>query len=182
MILGLLADGPLHGYALRRRMEQLHGHARSVSDGALYPALRRLRDAGAIVETVDERPRIAAAERRTLALTDAGRSRLEEILRGADGALVSDQSRFFVVLAFLSHLPDPGGRTAVLRRRLAFLEGGRSFFVDAEDRPLRSAQLEDPYRRGMLRIARDVRATEVAWLREQIEDTPAPSTPTEETP
>ena len=40
--LGFLADGPVHGYVLRRRVAQLSGYARPVSDGSLYPAIDRL--------------------------------------------------------------------------------------------------------------------------------------------
>ena len=41
-ILGFLAEGPLHGYELRRRLAQLSGYTRPVSDGSLYPAINRL--------------------------------------------------------------------------------------------------------------------------------------------
>lgn len=165
MILGFLADSPLHGYELRQKMAQLNGHARTVSDGALYPAIRRLREAGHVTST-EEKGRAAAA-RRTLRLTDGGRARLLELLRGADGADVTDQSRFFVVLAFLSHLPEADARDAVLRRRLRFLEGARSFFT-ADGEPLRAARLTDPYRVGMMTIARATSRAEMAWLREQL--------------
>ena len=41
-ILGFLDDGPLHGYELRRRINELDGPGNQLSDGALYPALSRL--------------------------------------------------------------------------------------------------------------------------------------------
>ena len=44
MILGFLSEKPMCGYELRKKMEQLQGYARTFSDGAVYPALRRLRD------------------------------------------------------------------------------------------------------------------------------------------
>lgn len=44
-ILGFLAEEPLHAYELRARISGLTGHVRPVSDGALYPALNRLRAA-----------------------------------------------------------------------------------------------------------------------------------------
>ena len=171
LILGFLADGPLHGYELRRKIAQLHGYARTVSDGALYPAIRRLREAGHLTETAE--PGRAAAGRRVLHLGESGRERLRERLRSADGTEISDQSRFFVVLAFLSHLPPPAERRAVLARRLAFLEGARSFFTE-DGVPQRVAEVEDPYRRGMLTIARASNRAEIAWLREQLTSEEAP--------
>ena len=44
-------------------------------------------------------------------------------LRDAAGHDITDGHRFFVVLAFLSKLPDAEERDAVLRRRLDFLSG-----------------------------------------------------------
>lgn len=163
MILGFLADGPLHGYELRRRMEQLHGYARTISDGTLYPAITRLVADGSI--TRETGPGRAGAQRHTLHLTDAGRARLTQRLRDAAGHDITDGHRFFVVLAFLSKLPGPADRDAVLRRRLEFLSQPASFFYDG-DRPLRAADIADPYRRGILLSARATSRAERAWLRE----------------
>ena len=52
----------------------------------------------------------------------------------------------------------------MLRRRLAFLEEPASFFYDG-DRPLRAEELDDPFRRGILTIARATSQAELAWLR-----------------
>src|SRR4051812_50167720 len=41
-ILGFLNEGPLPGHELRRRVSQLTGYTRPVSDGSLYPAINRL--------------------------------------------------------------------------------------------------------------------------------------------
>jgi DNA-binding PadR family transcriptional regulator len=44
-ILCFLAERSLHAYELRARISALMGHVRPISDGALYPALRRLQQA-----------------------------------------------------------------------------------------------------------------------------------------
>ncbi|HET9127440.1 MAG TPA: PadR family transcriptional regulator [Propionibacteriaceae bacterium] len=168
MILGFLAEGPLHGYLLRERMEQLHGYARTISDGTLYPAISRLAARGLVQRSTG--PGRAGADRRTLSLTDAGRASLEDRLRTASGHDITDGHRFMVVLAFLSLLPDRGERDAVLRRRLDFLSEPAGFFYDGE-RPLRSAELTDPYRRGILVSARATSRAERAWLTEMLDHT-----------
>lgn len=165
MLLGFLAEGPLHGYELRRRMAQLHGYTRTISDGTIYPAIKRLIDAGAVTEEIG--PGSGAAQRRTLRLADAGRARLHERLRSADGHDITDPARYFVVLAFLSLLPDETARRAVLARRLEYLEGATSFFSDGS-RPLRASEIDDPYRRGILVSAIASNRAERAWLREQL--------------
>ncbi|MBT0773655.1 PadR family transcriptional regulator [Kineosporia sp. J2-2] len=165
MILGFLAEGPLHGYELRRRMEQLHGHTRTISDGTIYPAIKRLLAAGLLSERNEAGT--GAARRKTLHLTGDGRRRLEQILREADGHDITDSGRFNLVLTFLSLLPDPQQRREVLARRLAFLDQPASFFYDGE-RPLRAEEVPDPYRRGLLLISRATSKAERAWLREQL--------------
>lgn len=166
-ILGFLADGPLHGYELRRRVAQLSGHARPVSDGSLYPAVNRLVAKG-LLERRSE-PGAAAAQRHVLTLTAAGRAHLLDRLRQPGEQEITDPTRFFTVLAFLSRLPDAAERRAVLRRRLDFLETPASFFYDGDGTPIRAEQVADPYRRGMLLIARATSRAERAWLHEQLD-------------
>lgn len=168
MVLGFLAEEPLHGYELRRRMEALHGYARTISDGTLYPAITRLTTAGLV--TREPGPGRSGAPRQTLHLTAAGRERLVARLRDADGHDITDGSRFFVVLSFLSHVPDPEARDAVLRRRLDYLEQPASFFYDG-DEPLRIADIADPYRRGILLSARATSRAERTWIRELLDPT-----------
>ncbi|MGA4843663.1 PadR family transcriptional regulator [Streptomyces sp. G45] len=165
-ILGFLAEGPLHGYELRRRVASLSGHTRPVSDGSLYPAINRLVAAGLLERRAE--PGAAAARRHVLSLTGTGRADLLRRLREPAEHDITDSARFGTVLAFLSHLPDAAERHAVLRRRLEFLERPASFFYDG-DRPLGADDVEDPYRRGMLVVARATSRAERAWLRETLE-------------
>jgi DNA-binding PadR family transcriptional regulator len=169
VILGFLADGPLHGYELRRRVAALSGYARRVSDGSLYPAINRLVKSGLLDRRVEEGA--AAAPKYVLSLSDAGREDLLQRLRNAADQDITDPNRFFAVLAFLSHLPDVEEQHAVLRRRLDFLEQPASFFYEG-DRPLPARDLTDPYRRGMLLIARATSRAEREWLHEVLAGDP----------
>jgi DNA-binding PadR family transcriptional regulator len=166
-IMGFLAEGPLHGYELRRRVARLSGHTRPVSDGSLYPAINRLVKAGLLDRRVE--PGAAAAQRHILSLTEAGRAELLRRLRTPADHQITDGGRFFTLLAFLSQLPDLADQHAVLRRRLSFLEEPASFFYDGE-RPLRAKDITDPYRSGMLVVARATSRAERAWLREVLGD------------
>ncbi|MDN3355601.1 PadR family transcriptional regulator [Actinomadura sp. DC4] len=69
-ILASLLDGPLHGYAIIKRAEELSGARIRLAVGTLYGALDRLADNGLIVvdreEIVDGRPR------RYFTITDDG--------------------------------------------------------------------------------------------------------------
>jgi len=50
-ILGLLEEGDLHGYEIRRRLREHLGLLANVSFGSIYPALTRLEKSGAVVAT-----------------------------------------------------------------------------------------------------------------------------------
>ena len=163
-ILGFLAEGPLHGYELRRKVAQLSGYTRPVSDGSLYPAINRLVRDGLLGRHPEGG---TAARRNVLTLTTAGRQDLERRLREPAEVDITDLTRFLVVLAFLSFLPDADERDRVLRRRLEFLEQPASFFYDG-DTPLRQRDLTDPYREGLFVIAKATSTAERRWLRRQL--------------
>ena len=46
LVLKILASGPLHGYAVAVRLEQLSNDVLSVEEGSLYPSLYRMERRG----------------------------------------------------------------------------------------------------------------------------------------
>lgn len=160
-ILGFLYDSPLHGYELRKRITALTGHVRPVAESTLYPAIKRLEKAGLLAR--ETQPGAVAAPRHVLNLTADGRQELRRRLAEPATGDITDENRWFTLLAFLRHLDDAAAQAAVLRRRLTFLEEPASFFYDGE-RPLRAEELDDPFRRGILTIARATSRAELEWL------------------
>lgn len=75
MILKTLSWGPVHGYGVGRRIEQLGGDALRIEEGSLYPALYRLERKGWIDAEwgLSEKNRRAKYYR----LTTAGRQALK---------------------------------------------------------------------------------------------------------
>jgi DNA-binding PadR family transcriptional regulator len=139
-ILGLLKELPLHGYELKKRLNDTLGHVWGVSYGSLYPALARLERMGAI-EVVDppaaapvaipstgsiageaaaarlRRPlRRSGRTRKAYRISSTGQTLFSELLR-ADPAPGADENRAFALkLAFCRHL-DPPDRLELLQRR-----------------------------------------------------------------
>ena len=72
--------GPLHGYGIARRIEQISGNLLSVNYGTIYPALLKLEQEGCISSEwgVSDNNRKAKYYR----LTRAGRKQLQESARG----------------------------------------------------------------------------------------------------
>src|SRR5262245_51881337 len=70
----LEALGPLHGYRLARRIEQISGDHLSLNQGSLYPALLRLEQAGWIRSAWDKSE--SGRDVKVYTLTKAGRKHL----------------------------------------------------------------------------------------------------------
>jgi len=76
MILKAVALGPLHGYGVLLRIQQISGQELVIQQGSLYPALYRLEHRGAITSEWGESENNRRAK--YYSLTAAGRERLEE--------------------------------------------------------------------------------------------------------
>lgn len=88
--------GPLHGYGIARRIEQISGDLLFVNQGTLYPLLLKLEQEGAIAS--ERGPSENNRKARFYRLTAAGRKQLRAETRGWEqtAAMIS---RFFEVKA-----------------------------------------------------------------------------------
>ena len=76
LVLKTLALGPMHGWGISQRLQQISRHVLQINQGSLYPALHRLEQQGWIASTwgTSENNRQA----RFYELTRAGRRQLAE--------------------------------------------------------------------------------------------------------
>ncbi|HLY48987.1 MAG TPA: helix-turn-helix transcriptional regulator [Solirubrobacteraceae bacterium] len=72
LILGVLEDGPLHGYAIIEQLKQRSGGSLDLPEGTVYPALHRLEAAGQLASTWSD----GARRRRVYRLTAKGEREL----------------------------------------------------------------------------------------------------------
>ena len=88
-ILAALLDGPLHGYGIIKRVEELSGGELRVRAGTLYAALDRLGDAGRVAP--DREEVVSGRLRRYYRLTPEGHATLTaqaaQLRRAADVVL-----------------------------------------------------------------------------------------------
>jgi PadR family transcriptional regulator, regulatory protein PadR len=75
LILKVIALGPVHGYAIAQRLEQVSRGVVQVPEGSLYPALHRLENRGHL--TADWKQTETGREAKFYRLTRKGRKRLE---------------------------------------------------------------------------------------------------------
>ena len=169
-VLGMLADGPLHGYELRKRLTAVLGPFRALSFGSLYPALRRLSERSLIRElqttpaTESEAPPLAAKRARVVyALTAEGKEAFGDWVNQPGPEAWEDEG-------FAAHLAFFSQTEAMVRVRI--LEGRRSRLEE------RLSTMRESIKRGRERMdnytlqlqEHGVEATEreVRWLNELI--------------
>jgi PadR family transcriptional regulator len=75
LILKAVSLGPLHGYGVLLRIQQISGHQLEIQQGSLYPALYRLEHQGLIASEWGESENNRRA--RYYRLTAAGKKRLQ---------------------------------------------------------------------------------------------------------
>src|SRR5580693_5414667 len=75
LVLKVVALGPVHGYAIAQRLEQVSRHVVQVPQGSLYPGLHRLENRGLL--TGDWKETETGREAKFYRLTRKGRAQLE---------------------------------------------------------------------------------------------------------
>ena len=71
LVLAVLAEGDMHGYALARKLEERARGTLKIREGSLYPALHELELAGAVEASWTRAP--DGRRRRVYSLTRAGK-------------------------------------------------------------------------------------------------------------
>src|SRR5262249_35723208 len=80
LILKIVALGPVHGYAIAQRLQQVSRDVVQVPQGSLYPALHRLENRGLLAADWDESE--TGREAKFYKLTRKGRAQLETEMEG----------------------------------------------------------------------------------------------------
>lgn len=75
LILHVAALGPLHGYAIAQRIQQISKDALQVQQGSLYPALHRLEERGLL--RAEWKTTETGRDAKFYSLTKAGRKQLD---------------------------------------------------------------------------------------------------------
>jgi DNA-binding PadR family transcriptional regulator len=167
-VLGLLSEGPLHGYELRKRLAERLGWARRVSFGSLYPTLRKLQ-AGGLVTASDSAAaqRLGSRNRVVYEITAEGKERLAELLSQAGPSTWEDEA-FGLHVTFFAKT-DPSTRLRVLEGRRVRLEERREGLRTAFKAGGFGDRM-DRYTRGLQQLGLDTVEREVRWLSELIDE------------
>jgi DNA-binding PadR family transcriptional regulator len=164
-ILGLLAESPMHGYELRKRLNLVLGSFRALSYGSLYPCLKSLSDRGWIIgsESTDRSTDTAhvASKRARIVyqLTADGKEHLQQVLASSGPAAWEDEN-FDVRFAFFAQTDA--------ETRLRILEGRRSRLTERLETIrqsfARTRERMDEYTLELQQHGLDQVEREVRWL------------------
>lgn len=170
-ILGTLAEKPLHGYEIRKRLGTQLGPFRALSYGSLYPALKRMLAAG-LIGVNEDGPEVGSSRRSRIVyhLTEDGKAQLKEELASAGSSAWEDDT--FDVRFSMFDRTDAATRLRILEGRRSRLSE-RIEEISAGLRAVRErhdAYTAELQRHGLERVER-----EVEWLDKLIENERAAS-------
>ena len=162
-VLGLLHEGPMHGYELRKRLNLMLGWGRVLSYGSLYPTLKKMLRGALIEETSTAATVTTRRPRIVYQVTEAGHAEFERLMSEV-GPIAWEDDNFDIRFAFF-------GRTD-MEIRLRVLEGRRTRLQERLDRvqqQLSMTQKEvDRYAAELQRHGVESVEREVRWLSDLI--------------
>ena len=154
VLLGVLADGPAHGYDLKREHDERFPASRALAYGQVYSTLARLekQDLVEVLETRQE----GGPERTVYALTEAGDHELRSWLETTEepGAYAADELVRKTVTALLT---GHDATAFLARQREVHLAAMRRLTVDLRDAKTVGAQIAIDHARAHL-------DAELRWL------------------
>ena len=166
-VLGLLHEGPLHGYELRKRLNLILGWGRLLSYGSLYPALKKMLRERLITEVDSVPAPVTGRPRIVYRVTEAGATEFHRLMSEVGPNAWEDDAfgirfNFFSSTNLETRLRVLEGRRTRLEERLARVRGD---FEGEQKRPVRS----DHYAIELQRQRVEAVEREVRWLSDLIQ-------------
>lgn len=162
-VLGLLHEGPMHGYELRKRLNLMLGWGRVLSYGSLYPTLKKMLRGALIEESTTALTPVTRRPRIVYQLTEAGQREFERLMTEV-GPTAWEDDNFDIRFAFFSRTD--------MEIRLRVLEGRRTRLQERLERvqsQLSMTQKEvDRYAVELQRHGVESVEREVRWLSDLI--------------
>jgi DNA-binding PadR family transcriptional regulator len=162
-VLGLLHEGPMHGYELRKRLNLMLGWGRVLSYGSLYPTLKKMLKGSLIEEVTASTTPVTRRPRIVYQVTAAGTAEFERLMSEV-GPTAWEDDNFDIRFAFFS--------STDMEIRLRVLEGRRTRLQERLDRIQRelnmTVQEVDRYAGELQRHGVESVEREVNWLSDLI--------------
>ncbi len=168
-ILGQLMAENKHGYLLQERLKNVVGPYRQISSGTLYPLLSRLVENGLIQLLLEEQPE-GGRPRKIYALTEAGRTRFEELMVQPLEHDMDSELIFHFKMAYFEYV-TLDVRLQCLEQYMKYLQYNLEY-VNSLSSMLANKQESDNKLLHVLRMLdhrRHVCLADIGWMEEEIE-------------
>jgi DNA-binding PadR family transcriptional regulator len=114
IILALLANGPKHGYEIKKRVEHVLGGSIALNNKVLYPTLKRFEEMQAVVREVVRQQ--GKPDRHLYSITEHGRELMQMLLQDSSAEILRHDAEFLVRVSMFQ-LIEPEARLEILRTR-----------------------------------------------------------------
>lgn len=114
LILVLLSNEPMHGYEIKKRVEQVLGGSVSLNNKVLYPALKRFEEMKAVEREVVRQE--GKPDRHIYRITDHGLELMQMLLQNSSAEILRNGAEFLVRVSLFA-LIEPEARLEILRTR-----------------------------------------------------------------
>ena len=168
-ILGFLAEQPMHGYELKRKLSPALPRERRMNDGVLYPLLKRMEDEGLVRKRVERGEH--GRDRNVFHVTASGRREFDRWLTSSDDEADEAAYDFLVGHPFLTKcLFFARLHTDEVREKLAaqLEDSTRKLETFGTIREGMVARDVDPYRIAVLDLGIAQQKERVRWLKRMV--------------
>jgi len=157
-VLGLLKERPMHGYELKKRLDEKLGHFWQFSYGSLYPTLKRLSAEGNVAMEFPKRE--ASRRKNVYRITPEGEEMFLLLIEESGRTVTEGREQFMLRLAFFRYM-KPETRRRLLEGRRGYLQE-RLAKITAALKNMRDRM--DAYSLELMRYGVDETEHDIKWL------------------
>ena len=159
LILVMLANEPMHGYEIKKRVELVLGGSVALNNKVLYPTLKRFEELGAVGREVVRQE--GKPDRHLYSITDHGRELMQMLLQDASPDVLRNNVEFLVRVS-LFNLLEPEARLEILSTRAEIVRKGVAHLQ--EMRKLARERNADTFAEEVITFNEQRDLHELAWI------------------
>ncbi len=160
LILVMLSSEPMHGYEIKKRVEQILGGSVSLNNKVLYPALKRFEEMNAVEREVVRQE--GKPDRHIYRITDQGRELMQMLLQDASPEILRNDAEFLVRVSMFDQI-EPKARLEILRTRAEIVS--KKIAHTQEMKMLAQEHRADTFAEEVIAFHEQQELRELEWIR-----------------
>ncbi|GAC1390375.1 MAG: PadR family transcriptional regulator [Ktedonobacteraceae bacterium] len=159
IILVMLSTKPMHGYEIKKRVEQVLGGSISLNNKVLYPALKRFEEMNAVQREIVRQE--GKPDRHIYRITEHGMELMQMLLQDCSPEIIRNEAEFLVRVS-LFRLLEPEARLEILRVRADIVS--KKIAHTQEMRMLAQENSADAYVEAVIAFNEQQDLHELEWI------------------